>query len=42
MQYKFLEILRCPVSKAKLRFELISEFTKAYGDSGNKRRPLVF
>ena len=32
MQYKFLEILRCPVSKAKLRFELISEFTKAYNN----------
>ncbi|MEO5948206.1 MAG: methyltransferase domain-containing protein [Chitinophagaceae bacterium] len=30
MQYEFLEILRCPVSKARLRFELISEFTKAY------------
>lgn len=30
MQYEFLEILRCPVSKTKLRFELISEFTKAY------------
>lgn len=30
MQYEFLEILRCPVTKTKLRFELISEFKKVY------------
>lgn len=32
MQYEFLKILKCPVSKTKLRFQLISEFIKAYDE----------
>ncbi len=30
MQYDFLEILKCPITKTKLRFQLISEFEKQY------------
>lgn len=32
MQYGLLEFLRCPVTKKKLRFQLISEFEKEYDD----------
>lgn len=31
MQYPFLDILRCPLTKTPLRFELLSEFEKNYG-----------
>ncbi len=36
MQYEFLEYLVCPLSKTKLRFKLISEFTKSYADGDKK------
>ncbi len=36
MQYEVLEYLRCPVSKTKLRFELIIEFEKEYSDSSKR------
>jgi 2-polyprenyl-3-methyl-5-hydroxy-6-metoxy-1,4-benzoquinol methylase/uncharacterized protein YbaR (Trm112 family) len=32
MQHAFLNLLRCPVTKTNLRFELISEFQKNYND----------
>lgn len=31
MQYPLLDILKCPLTKTSLRFELITEFDKAYG-----------
>ena len=34
MQYPLLDWLRCPVTKTPLRFELLSEFEKAY-DNGS-------
>jgi uncharacterized protein YbaR (Trm112 family) len=30
MQYELLKLLRCPLTKTQLRFELITEFTKHY------------
>ena len=33
MQYELLNLLRCPISKTNLRFELISEFEKSYSEN---------
>jgi SAM-dependent methyltransferase len=31
MDYRLLDLLRCPLTKTKLRFELIAEFERTYG-----------
>src|SRR5690349_1167312 len=32
MQYDFLDLLKCPITKTDLKFELISEFKKDYSN----------
>lgn len=44
MQYGFLELLKCPLTKTKLRFQLVSEFVKPYqeGDETEIKEGLLF
>jgi SAM-dependent methyltransferase len=34
MQYEFLDLLKCPLTKTELQFQLISEFKKEYSTGG--------